>query len=57
MEGEMLSGQKSPFQLLMEDVKRRALEDAAKKIDALAGNDAYTQAWKVAARVVREMKP
>lgn len=53
----MLSGQKSPFQLLMEDVKRRALEDAAKKIDALAGNDAYTQAWKVAARVVREMKP
>jgi hypothetical protein len=36
---------------------RAALERVANKIERMAGNKTYKQAFKVAARVVRDSKP
>ena len=40
-----------------DDIVRRSLEEAAVKVERLSGNQTYTQAWKIAARMIRSMKP
>jgi len=49
--------EKTHEQLAREEVQRQALEDAARKVEALSGNQTYRQAFRVAARAVRAMKP
>lgn len=44
-------------QLAREDVERQALEAAARKIEALSGNEIYQRAWRKAAHVIRSEKP
>jgi hypothetical protein len=39
------------------DAARRALEDAAAKLEGQAGNSVYVAAWRKAARLIRLMKP
>lgn len=39
------------------DAARRALEEAASKIEGQAGNSVYVAAWRRAARLIRLMKP
>jgi DNA polymerase/3'-5' exonuclease PolX len=36
---------------------RKALEEAAYKLEAQAGNSVYMAAWRKAARLIRLMKP
>lgn len=36
---------------------RLALERAAVRLEQRAGNKLYQQAWKIAAKMIREMKP
>lgn len=36
---------------------RKALEDAATKLESQAGNSVYMAAWRKAARILRLMKP
>lgn len=54
----MIAAEVKPYErLAAEDIERATLEAAALKIEALAGNPTYRQAWRIAARVVRSMKP
>lgn len=46
-----------PIELLRDKIKREALEEAAKHLETQGGNAIYMQAWKKAARLVRELKP
>lgn len=39
------------------DAARRALEDAAARLEVQAGNSVYVAAWRKAARLIRLMKP
>jgi hypothetical protein len=39
------------------DAARKALEDAAAKLEGQAGNSVYVAAWRKAARLIRLMKP
>jgi hypothetical protein len=48
---------KTKDQLMAEAIARHTLEQAALKLEAMAGADAYVRAWQKAARVLREMKP
>ena len=48
---------KTADQLERESVERQALEVAAKRIEAEAGNPVYMTAWKRAARIIRSLKP
>ena len=48
---------KTPEDLIREDIERCTLEMAARRIEALAGNEIYTRAWKRAAELVRSLKP
>lgn len=49
----------TPFlERIAEDhVARVTLERAAKAVESLEGNAVYTQAWRLAARAIRRMKP
>lgn len=38
-------------------IERLALERAAAAIERKSGNKVYMAAWKIAAKIVREMKP
>lgn len=49
--------EKPADQLAREEVERNALERAAIAIEAREGNAVYRQAWKIAARIVRSLKP
>lgn len=49
--------EKSPTQLLREEIERRILESAAKRLEQQQGNSTYMQAWARAARIIRAMKP
>ena len=40
----------------MSEERNRALEEAAQRIERLAGNQVYQQAWRRAAKVVRQLK-
>lgn len=53
----MIGTIKTPEQLREDELVRRALEAAAKAIEARSGNRLYTRAWVIAARVIRSMKP
>lgn len=48
---------KTKDQIIAEEIERRALERAAQKIEAQAGNAIYEKAWKAAAKLVRSLKP
>lgn len=49
--------QKTVEQLAAEDIERRVLEAAARRIEQLNGGIVYERAWKRAAEAVRELKP
>ena len=49
--------EKSPEQLVREDLIRQTLEAAIRRIEGLDGNYAYIQAWKVAIRAIRSLLP
>jgi hypothetical protein len=40
-----------------DDLVRHVLEQAAKRVEAHGGNPTYVLAWKVAAKIIRGMKP
>lgn len=40
-----------------DDIARQALESAARKLEERSSNKLYMAAWKVAAKIVRSMKP
>ena len=42
--------------LAREQIERQTLERAAVKIEGLAGNPTYSQAWRLAARAIRSLK-
>ena len=44
-------------QLERENIERRTLEKAAQIVEAQQGNPTYTQAWRLAARAIRQAKP
>lgn len=48
---------KTPDQLARDHTIRLTLERAAMKVERQAGNDVYVRAWKVAAKLIRDMKP
>lgn len=48
---------KTPDQLLREEVTRQALEKAAKAVETRSGNAVYKRAWVIAAAVIRNLKP
>jgi hypothetical protein len=48
---------KTSEQLVREEVERQALERAAVTVEGLSGSTAYEQAWRKAARAIRELKP
>jgi hypothetical protein len=48
--------EKTVDQLQREDVERQALEEAARRIESLAGNELYRKAWAKAAKAVRALK-
>lgn len=48
---------KSPDQLAREDLIRQTLEAAAKRIEAIGGNDLYVRAYQKAAEQIRLMTP
>ena len=52
-----MTTEKTPDQLERESVERQALEFAAKRLEAEAGNPVYMTAWRRAARIVRSLKP
>jgi len=45
------------IELERSDAVRKALEDAAVKLEGQAGNSVYLAAWRKAARIIRLMKP
>jgi hypothetical protein len=49
--------EKTPDQLLADSIMRQALEAAVRKIETLSGNPSYEQAWKIAVRAIRSLKP
>lgn len=53
----MITFEKSPEQLIREDIERQALEAAAKALETRAGNSLYEKAWKAGAKLVRSLKP
>ncbi len=53
---EVLTSHHTPEQLERDRIFRAALEEAARTIDNLSGNDLYIKAWKKAAKAVRELK-
>lgn len=44
-------------QLEREAIERKTLERAAEIVERLTGNAVYSQAWRLAARAIREAKP
>lgn len=57
-EGGMNWSVKPPMsELEKNQVVRLALERVAAAIERKAGNKVYMAAWKIAAKIVREMKP
>ena len=40
-----------------DDIVRRTLDEAERRITQQHGNDLYRQAWKVAVKILRGMKP
>lgn len=44
-------------QVVREDIQRQVLEAAACRVEALSGNTTYQQAWRIAARCIRSLKP
>jgi hypothetical protein len=40
-----------------DDIVRQTLEQAAARVEGHNGNPTYRLAWKVAARIIRGMKP
>jgi hypothetical protein len=48
---------KTKDQVMAEAIARHTLEQAASKLEGMAGADAYVRAWHKAAKVIREMKP
>ena len=40
-----------------DDIARQALEAAASRIERQRGNQTYIAAWRIAAKIVRGMKP
>lgn len=40
-----------------DDIVRLTLNEAERRITTQAGNELYRQAWKVAVRILRGMKP
>lgn len=48
---------KTTEQLMRDHIVRTTLERAAAHIERHSGNDVYQRAWKVAAKIIRGMKP
>lgn len=40
-----------------DEIVRRTLEEAERRLTSQAGNSLYRQAWKVAVKILRGMKP
>ena len=55
--GGMMQWTVEPIDLMRDKIKREALEEAAKHLETQGGNAIYMQAWKKAARLVRDLKP
>ena len=49
--------EKSPEQLVQEDIIRQTLEAAVKRIEEQSGNSTYRQAWKKAIQAIMSLKP
>lgn len=49
--------ERSPERLLIDNAVRQALENAARIVESLQGNQTYSQAWRLAARAIRRAKP
>lgn len=46
-----------PEKLSVDNITRQVIEAAAKKIESMNGNPTYEQAWRLAVRAIRAMKP
>lgn len=47
---------KTTDQLVREEIERQTLEAAAARIEREGGNPVYMQAWRRAAKIIRQMK-
>jgi hypothetical protein len=54
---EVIEPTKTPDELAKDYVIRLTLERAALRIERQSGNELYRKAWKIAAKLVRDMKP
>jgi hypothetical protein len=48
---------KTVEQLQLEEIRRQALEDAAKRLEMASVSHSYAAAFKRAARMIRDLKP
>lgn len=56
MQREGGMSEKTAEQLRNEEVRREVLESAAQRLERETGNQLYMQAWKKAARMLRDLK-